>query len=137
MLKVSWQSYPQATFRYGQAGNHVASPDLLVRYGVTISFGTRPARLLLGQSATVRVTTGDAADALYIPAQAVRTQANGTTTVTVRDGGGQGRRVGRQDGPTRRPICPDRRRALRRGQVVLPASTTTGGFPDEGFPRSR
>ncbi|KAA9374425.1 efflux RND transporter periplasmic adaptor subunit [Microbispora cellulosiformans] len=104
----------------------------LVRYGVRIDLASRPARLLLGQSATVKVTTDEAADALYVPSQAVRVQGDGTAVVTVTDGGGA---------QVRRPVEVGVRgdtsvevvTGLSEGdQVVLP--TTTTAFPDEGFP---
>ncbi|ETK30794.1 efflux RND transporter periplasmic adaptor subunit [Microbispora sp. ATCC PTA-5024] len=105
----------------------------LVRYGVTISLGNRPARLLLGQSASVSVLTGEASDALYVPAQAVRTAGDGTTTVTVRSGGGQVRRT------VKVGVRGDRYVEILSGlsdgdQVVLPADAAGGGFPQEGFP---
>ncbi|GAA4569988.1 efflux RND transporter periplasmic adaptor subunit [Planotetraspora kaengkrachanensis] len=106
----------------------------LVRYGVTISFEDRPANLLLGQSATAQVTTGTADDALYVPAQAVRTLADGTATVTVRQaGGGQVQRT------VKTGIRGDQYVEIVDGltdgdQVVLPSGSSGGGFPDEGFP---
>ncbi|WP_182886549.1 efflux RND transporter periplasmic adaptor subunit [Microbispora sp. H10885] len=108
--------------------------DRLVRYGVRIDLDSRPARLLLGQSATVRVTTDEAADALYVPSQAVRVQSDGTAVVTVADGGAQVRRtvgVGVR-GDTYVEVVT----GLSEGdRVVLP--TTTTAFPDEGFPAPR
>ncbi|WP_169948457.1 efflux RND transporter periplasmic adaptor subunit [Microbispora sp. H11081] len=103
----------------------------LVRYGVTIDLENRPARLLLGQSATVRVTTGEAADALYVPSQAVRAQDDGSAVVTVVNGGTQTRRTVRIGvrGDTHVEITD----GLAEGdQVVLPSASTA--FPDEGFP---
>jgi RND family efflux transporter MFP subunit len=107
----------------------------LVRYGVTISFDDRPANLLLGQSATAQVTTGTTDDALYVPAQAVRTLADGTATVTVQQGGGQVRRT------VKTGIRGDQYVEIVDGltdgdQVVLPTGAAGGGFPDEGFPGS-
>ncbi|WP_165900789.1 efflux RND transporter periplasmic adaptor subunit [Microbispora triticiradicis] len=108
--------------------------DRLVRYGVRIDLDSRPARLLLGQSATVRVTTDEAADALYVPSQAVRVQSDGTAVVMVADGGAQVRRtvgVGVR-GDTYVEVVT----GLSEGdRVVLP--TTTTAFPDEGFPAPR
>ncbi|MGW5262679.1 efflux RND transporter periplasmic adaptor subunit [Microbispora sp. NPDC004025] len=106
----------------------------LVRYGVTIDLENRPARLLLGQSATVRVTTGEADGALYVPSQAVRLQDGGTAVVTVTNGGTQERRTVRIGvrGDTQVEITD----GLAEGdQVVLPGTTTA--FPDEGFPAAR
>ncbi|WP_161628118.1 efflux RND transporter periplasmic adaptor subunit [Microbispora catharanthi] len=106
----------------------------LVRYGVTIVLNSRPARLLLGQSATIRVTTGEAADALYVPSQAVRAQGDGTAVVTVADGGTQSRRTVKVG--VRGDSYVEITGGLSEGdQVVLPAASTA--FPDEGFPAAR
>ncbi|MFI7041915.1 efflux RND transporter periplasmic adaptor subunit [Microbispora rosea] len=103
----------------------------LVRYGVTIVLNKRPARLLLGQSATVRVTTGEAAGALYVPSQAVRAQGDGTAVVTVADGGTQSRRTVQVG--VRGDSYVEITGGLSEGdQVVLPGASTA--FPDEGFP---
>ncbi|MEV1199219.1 efflux RND transporter periplasmic adaptor subunit [Microbispora rosea] len=103
----------------------------LVRYGVTIVLNKHPARLLLGQSATVRVTTGEAADALYVPSQAVRAQGDGTAVVTVADGGTQSRRTVQVG--VRGDSYVEITGGLSEGdQVVLPGASTA--FPDEGFP---
>jgi multidrug efflux pump subunit AcrA (membrane-fusion protein) len=56
----------------------------LVRYGVVIAFDSVPADLLLGQSATVTVTTGSVDNVLYVASAAVTGVANGTGTVLVR-----------------------------------------------------
>ncbi|WP_425563129.1 efflux RND transporter periplasmic adaptor subunit [Microbispora amethystogenes] len=104
----------------------------LVRYGVRIDLASRPARLLLGQSATVKVTTDEAADALYVPSQAVRVQGDGTAVVTVTDGGGAQVQRSVEVG-VRGDTSVEVVTGLSEGdQVVLP--TTTTAFPDEGFP---
>ncbi|WP_432867095.1 efflux RND transporter periplasmic adaptor subunit [Microbispora rosea] len=106
----------------------------LVRYGVTIVLNKRPARLLLGQSATVRVTTGEAADALYVPSGAVRAQGDGTAVVTVADGGTRSRRTVQVG--VRGDSYVEITGGLSEGdQVVLPGASTA--FPDEGFPAAR
>ncbi|WP_285785550.1 efflux RND transporter periplasmic adaptor subunit [Microbispora sp. NBRC 16548] len=106
----------------------------LVRYGVTIVMNSRPARLLLGQSATIRVTTGEAADALYVPSQAVRAQGDGTAVVTLADGGTESRRTVKVG--VRGDSYVEITGGLAEGdQVVLPAASTA--FPDEGFPAAR
>jgi multidrug efflux pump subunit AcrA (membrane-fusion protein) len=59
----------------------------LVRYGVLVAFDSVPTDLLLGQSASVAVTTAQATDVLSVPSSAV-THVNGSSaTVTVRAGG--------------------------------------------------
>ncbi|MEU8279352.1 efflux RND transporter periplasmic adaptor subunit [Microbispora bryophytorum] len=106
----------------------------LVRYGVTIVLNSRPARLLLGQSATVQVTTGQAADALYLPSQAVRAQSDGTAVVTVADGGTHSPRTVKVG--VRGDSYVEITGGLSEGdQVVLPGASTA--FPDEGFPAAR
>jgi multidrug efflux pump subunit AcrA (membrane-fusion protein) len=59
----------------------------LVRYGVVIVLNPTPAGLLLGQSATVRVTTASAENVLYLPSAAVIGVDHGAGRVTVRLGG--------------------------------------------------
>ncbi|GIG93322.1 efflux RND transporter periplasmic adaptor subunit [Plantactinospora endophytica] len=63
----------------------------LVRYGVVLAFEEVPAELLVGQSANVRVRTGEVAGVVRVPSTAVR----GDATVVVRTGAGdQVRAVG-------------------------------------------
>jgi RND family efflux transporter MFP subunit len=59
----------------------------LVRYGVVIAFDSVPADLLLGQSATVTVTTQSVDNVLYVVSSAVTGVINGKGTVIVRAGG--------------------------------------------------
>ncbi|GAA2583553.1 hypothetical protein GCM10010435_71660 [Winogradskya consettensis] len=61
------------------------SDGTLVRYGVVLSFDDAPKDLLVGQSASVRVTTGSAQDVLRVPSTAVHDVAGDTGTV-LRDG---------------------------------------------------
>jgi multidrug efflux pump subunit AcrA (membrane-fusion protein) len=56
----------------------------LVRYGVTITFDQVPADLLLGQSATVTVTTASVDNVLYVTSAAVTGVEAGDATVNVR-----------------------------------------------------
>jgi RND family efflux transporter MFP subunit len=105
----------------------------LIQYGVTITFDDRPANLLLGQSASVQVTTRQADDALYVPVQAVKTLDDGTTTVTVKQGAGQVQRV------VKTGVRGDQYVQITSGlsagdQIVLPGGAATQGFPQEGFP---
>ncbi|MEN3306452.1 MAG: hypothetical protein V7603_2654 [Micromonosporaceae bacterium] len=65
----------------------------LVRYTVMIAFDNSPADLLYGQSANVVVTTGSAANVLYVSSSAVSTGPAGSGTVTVRSGGRDQRRT--------------------------------------------
>ncbi|GAA2482584.1 efflux RND transporter periplasmic adaptor subunit [Winogradskya humida] len=61
------------------------SDGTLVRYGVVLSFDDAPKDLLVGQSASVRVTTGSAQDVLRVPSTAVHDVAGDSGTV-LRDG---------------------------------------------------
>lgn len=65
----------------------------LVRYGVLVAFDDVPADLLLGQSATVRVTTATADDVLYLPSAAVTGVKDGAGTVSVRGSAGDTTRL--------------------------------------------
>lgn len=61
------------------------SDGTLVRYGVVLTFDDPPADLLVGQSATVTVTTGEQADVLRVPSTSVHDLA-GTTGTVMRNG---------------------------------------------------
>jgi RND family efflux transporter MFP subunit len=105
----------------------------LVQYGVLIAFDPQPKGLILGQTATVQVTVDEADDAVYVPAAAVRTAPDGRTTVLARNGTTTIQR------PVELGIRGDRYVEIRSGlaegdQIELPATTTSGGFPNEGFP---
>ncbi|MEU4619247.1 HlyD family efflux transporter periplasmic adaptor subunit [Actinoplanes sp. NPDC023801] len=60
------------------------SDGTLVRYGVRLAFADAPDGLLVGQSAQVRVRTGEVADALRVPSTAVHDVSGGSGTVLVR-----------------------------------------------------
>lgn len=59
----------------------------LVQYGVMIAFDRPPGHLLIGQTATVQVTTDQAQNALYVPSRALRPAPGGGYTVLVKHGG--------------------------------------------------
>jgi HlyD family secretion protein len=59
----------------------------MVRYGVLLSFVDAPKDLLVGQSASVRVTTGSAADVVRVPSTAVHGVAGDSATVLKSAGG--------------------------------------------------
>ncbi|WP_433176991.1 efflux RND transporter periplasmic adaptor subunit [Actinoallomurus sp. CA-150999] len=79
-----------STKTYAGSVTHIdanaTTSDRLVKYGVMIAFDDVPSKVLIGQSGTVSVTTASAADVLYVPSSAVRTGANGASTVRVRQG---------------------------------------------------
>jgi RND family efflux transporter MFP subunit len=105
----------------------------LVQYGVMIAFDKQPKGLMLGQSATIQVTLDEAENAVYLPAEAVQTRADGVATVLVRNGGQSVQRT------VEVGVRGDRYIEIRSGlsegdQIQLPTSTTSGGFPDGGFP---
>ncbi|WP_248960737.1 efflux RND transporter periplasmic adaptor subunit [Sphaerisporangium perillae] len=105
----------------------------LVQYGVMIAFDRRPKGLLLGQTATVQVTLDEAENAVYVPAQAVRTRADGVATVLVRNGGQSVERT--VELGVRGDQYVEIRSGLSEGdQLELPGSTTSGDFPDDAFP---
>ncbi|GLY06757.1 HlyD family efflux transporter periplasmic adaptor subunit [Actinoplanes sp. NBRC 101535] len=62
------------------------SDGTLVRYGVVLAFTDAPADLLIGQSAQVRVRTGQADDVLRVPSTAVHDISDGAGTVLLRSG---------------------------------------------------
>ncbi|WP_406311647.1 efflux RND transporter periplasmic adaptor subunit [Streptosporangium sp. NBC_01639] len=102
----------------------------LVRYGVTIAFDKAPADLLVGQTATVSVTVAESEQALYLPAQAVRSATGGASTVTVQGGAERTVKTG---------VRSDQYVEILSGlgendRVVLPGGTATGGFPDSSWP---
>ncbi|MEU7899192.1 efflux RND transporter periplasmic adaptor subunit [Nonomuraea sp. NPDC049152] len=104
----------------------------LVRYAVTVTFDDPPADLLVGQSATVTVTTGEADNALYVPAQAVKTRTDGSATVTVKNAAGQ------KEQPVTTGVRGDQYVQIEEGlsdsdQVVL-GESGTGEFPDGSWP---
>ncbi|WP_156325723.1 efflux RND transporter periplasmic adaptor subunit [Nonomuraea sp. SBT364] len=122
--------------RHAAAVTHIAptatTDDRLVRYAVTLAFDDPPADLMLGQSASVTVTTGTARDAVYVPAAAIRGRADGAATVTVRSAGRDVARV------VRTGVRGDRFVEVTSGldendQVVI-SSAATGEFPGSGWP---
>jgi HlyD family secretion protein len=64
-----------------------AASGQLVRYAVMVALEQAPQDLLYGQAANTVVTTGTAADVLYVPSSAVTDESAGTGTVVVRKGG--------------------------------------------------
>ncbi|MBB6343582.1 HlyD family secretion protein [Nonomuraea muscovyensis] len=105
----------------------------LVRYAVTLAFDEPPAGLLVGQTASVTVTTDTAPDAVHVPVQAVRSRADGASVVTVRSGGRDTARV------VSTGVRSDRYVEITSGlaesdQVVM-AGAATGEFPDPAWPR--
>ncbi|TMR92979.1 efflux RND transporter periplasmic adaptor subunit [Nonomuraea basaltis] len=104
----------------------------LVRYSVTLAFDEPPTGLMLGQTASVAVTTDAAKDAIYVPAAAVRSRSDGTQVVTVRSGGRDLAKV------VRTGVRGDRYVEVTSGldesdQVVMSGSTS-GEFPDGAWP---
>jgi RND family efflux transporter MFP subunit len=103
--------------------------DRLVRYGVTIAFDEPPANLLVGQTASVTVIVAESAEALYVPAQAVRVR-DGVSRVTVQGGAERVVETG---------VRGDRYVEITSGlsendRVVLPGGAAGGEFPDSSWP---
>ncbi|MGW0591710.1 efflux RND transporter periplasmic adaptor subunit [Streptosporangium sp. NPDC002607] len=105
--------------------------DRLVRYGVTIAFDEPPADLMVGQTASVTVTVAKSAEALYVPAQAVRTSA-GVSRVTVQ--GGVERVV--ETGVRGDQYVEITSGLAENDRVVLPGGAAGGEFPDSSWPEA-
>ena len=108
--------------------------DKLVRYSVTLAFDKPPRGLMLGQTASVSVTTGTANDGIYVPAEAVKSRADGTTVVTVRSGGHDSARVVRTG--VRGDQYVEITSGLSESDQVVMAGSATGEFPDASWPES-
>jgi HlyD family secretion protein len=104
----------------------------LVRYAVTLSFDDPPSGLMLGQTASVSVTTADAKDGIYVPAAAVRSRADGTSTVTVRSGGRDTSRAVRTG--VRGDQYVEVTSGLSESDQVVMSGGNTGEFPDVSWP---
>ncbi|GAA0851980.1 hypothetical protein GCM10009525_79190 [Streptosporangium amethystogenes subsp. fukuiense] len=105
--------------------------DRLVRYGVTIAFDEPPADLMVGQTASVTVTVARSAEALYVPAQAVRTSA-GVSRVTVQ--GGVERVV--ETGVRGDQYIEITSGLAENDRVVMPGGAAGGEFPDSSWPEA-
>ncbi|MGA5760140.1 efflux RND transporter periplasmic adaptor subunit [Nonomuraea bangladeshensis] len=104
----------------------------LVRYSVTLAFDEPPAGLMLGQTASVTVTTDTAADAIYVPAAAVRNRPDGAQVITVRSGGRDLAKVV-ETGVRGDQYVEVTSGLTERDQVVI-SDGTTGEFPDGAWP---
>jgi macrolide-specific efflux system membrane fusion protein len=71
-----------ATGKVAAIASMPTTTNNVVSYAATIALTSRPAQVRLGQTATVSVVVSRAANALYVPAAAVKT-AGGQSTVTV------------------------------------------------------
>ncbi|MEU4224018.1 efflux RND transporter periplasmic adaptor subunit [Nonomuraea sp. NPDC026600] len=108
--------------------------DKLVRYSVTLAFDKPPRGLMLGQTASVSVTTGTADDGIYVPAEALKSRSDGTTVVTVRSGGHDSARVVRTG--VRGDQYVEITSGLSESDQVVMAGSATGEFPDTAWPES-
>ncbi|MFI6995058.1 efflux RND transporter periplasmic adaptor subunit [Nonomuraea wenchangensis] len=104
----------------------------LVRYSVTLAFDEPPTGLMLGQTASVTVTTDEAADAIYVPAAAVRSRPDGAQVITVRSGGRDLAKVV-ETGVRGDQYVEVTSGLTERDQVVI-SDGTTGEFPDGAWP---
>ncbi|MDX3111697.1 efflux RND transporter periplasmic adaptor subunit [Nonomuraea angiospora] len=104
----------------------------LVRYSVTLAFDEPPAGLMLGQTASVTVTTDTAADAIYVPASAVRSRSDGAQVVTVRAGGRDSAKVVRTG--VRGDQYVEVTSGLQESDEVVMSGATNGEFPDASWP---
>ncbi|MGW5161544.1 efflux RND transporter periplasmic adaptor subunit [Nonomuraea wenchangensis] len=104
----------------------------LVRYSVTLAFDKPPTGLMLGQTASVTVTTDAAADAVYVPAAAVRSRPDGAQVITVRSDGRDLAKVV-ETGVRGDQYVEVTSGLTERDQVVI-SDGTTGEFPDGAWP---
>ncbi|MGW0203748.1 efflux RND transporter periplasmic adaptor subunit [Nonomuraea sp. NPDC003201] len=104
----------------------------LVRYSVTLAFDEPPTGLMLGQTASVTVTTDTAADAIYVPASAVRSRSDGAQVVTVRAGGRDSAKVVRTG--VRGDQYVEVTSGLQESDEVVMSGATNGEFPDASWP---
>ncbi|MFC4008696.1 efflux RND transporter periplasmic adaptor subunit [Nonomuraea purpurea] len=104
----------------------------LVRYGVTLAFAEPPSDLMLGQTASVTVTTDEARDAVYVPAAAIRSRADGTQVVTVRSGGRDSAKVVRTG--VRGDQYVEVKEGLSESDQVVISNGTAGEFPEGSWP---
>ncbi|MDP9027751.1 MAG: efflux RND transporter periplasmic adaptor subunit, partial [Actinomycetota bacterium] len=75
-----------ATAKVTSISPTATSSNSVVTYATTITLDAIPAKVRLGQTATVAITVASsAADALYVPAAAITTASDGTSTVKVVD----------------------------------------------------
>jgi macrolide-specific efflux system membrane fusion protein len=108
----------------GSASNSV------VTFGAVVRLSTVPAKLRLGQSAAVSITTGSASDVVVVPSAAVTTSGSRTTVTTVAADGSQ--RVTRIEvGVVGAALTEVTSGVVVGDQVLLTTSTTssTTGFP--------
>jgi HlyD family secretion protein len=104
----------------------------LVRYSVTLAFDKPPTGLMLGQTASVTVTTDEAENAIYVPAAAVRTRSDGTQVVTVRSGDRDSAKVVRTG--VRGDQYVEVTSGLGESDQVVMSGGTSGEFPDGSWP---
>jgi HlyD family secretion protein len=107
----------------------------VVQYAVTVTLKHPPKNVRLGQTASVEIVTGEAADVLTVPSNAVTTIGQ-TSTVTISEDGADTTRtveLGLVGDSSTEVIS-----GLEEGQtVVLPDSGTSGSgftFPSGGLP---
>ncbi|MFI6318583.1 efflux RND transporter periplasmic adaptor subunit [Nonomuraea sp. NPDC050556] len=139
-LKLGQQATITLATRKGQTYNGTVTrmaptattTDQLVRYAVTIAFDDPPKDLMLGQTATVVVTTAEADQAIYVPAQSVRTRADGTAVVTVESAGTRQERQVKTG--VRSDTAVQITEGLTESDKVVVTGATTGEFPDTTWP---
>ncbi|MEU7742492.1 efflux RND transporter periplasmic adaptor subunit [Nonomuraea sp. NPDC049158] len=125
------QKYPGTVTRIAPTAT---VSDQLVRYSVTLAFDRPPRGLMLGQTASVSVTTGTADNGIYVPAEAVKSRADGTSVVTVRSGGRDAARAVRTG--VRGDQYVEITSGLSENDQVVMADSSTGEFPDDSWPES-
>ncbi|SEH00041.1 HlyD family secretion protein [Nonomuraea solani] len=104
----------------------------LVRYSVTLAFDEPPAGLMLGQTASVTVTTDEAENTIFVPAAAVRDRPDGTQVVTVRSGGRDTAKAIRTG--VRGDQYVEVTSGLAESDQIVMSGGTSGEFPDGSWP---
>ena len=107
----------------------------VVNYGVTLALVKQAAGLKTGETVSVSVTTGEASNAIYVPATAVTT--TGTTSTVVVVGANNAQRTTQVTLGVQGSTSVQVLTGLTVGQKVLTSTATTstggGGFPGGGF----
>ena len=105
----------------------------VVRYGVTLELAKRPAKVRPGQTASVRVITDRARNALYVPSATVQ-RVGGRDVVTVLRNGRQSQvvvTIGIEGDQVTQVV----QGLAESDEVVIPTTTTgSNGFPNGTFP---
>ncbi|WP_249714385.1 efflux RND transporter periplasmic adaptor subunit [Rhizomonospora bruguierae] len=92
---VTWNALPDAQVagKLAAIDPNATTTNNVVQYGVTVSLDDRPDLSRPGQTVQVSITTGQVADAVYVPAAAVSTAGGRRTVIAATATGQQVRQV--------------------------------------------